>query len=79
MAIKWETMKTAAQIAAEKDEQKCSAIRAERDRRLSETDRYMLPDYPNKPDDIEDYRQALRDVTEQQGFPDNIIWPELPA
>lgn len=25
------------------------------------------------------YRQQLRDVTSQVGFPDNIIWPEAPV
>lgn len=25
-----------------------------------------------------DYRQALRDVTEQPGFPRNVTWPEVP-
>lgn len=25
------------------------------------------------------YRQALRDIPTQEGFPDNIVWPELPG
>lgn len=25
-----------------------------------------------------DYRQALRDITEQDGFPLNVIWPDEP-
>lgn len=24
------------------------------------------------------YRQALRDVPKQEGFPENVIWPERP-
>lgn len=24
------------------------------------------------------YRQALRDITDQPGYPDNIAWPETP-
>ena len=24
------------------------------------------------------YRQALRDITDQSGFPDNITWPTKP-
>lgn len=24
------------------------------------------------------YRQALRDVPQQEGFPENIVWPESP-
>jgi hypothetical protein len=26
----------------------------------------------------QEYRQALRDITNQDGFPENIIWPTLP-
>lgn len=26
----------------------------------------------------QEYRQALRDITAQEGFPENIIWPEAP-
>lgn len=26
-----------------------------------------------------DYRQALLDVPEQEGFPDNVVWPTEPA
>ena len=26
-----------------------------------------------------DYRQALRDVTSQPGFPHSVVWPEAPA
>jgi hypothetical protein len=24
------------------------------------------------------YRQALRDITQQQGFPNVVVWPERP-
>lgn len=30
------------------------------------------------PEEWRAYRQALRDVTSQAGFPRNIVWPELP-
>jgi hypothetical protein len=30
------------------------------------------------PDALKTYRQALRDVPEQAGFPDNITWPTKP-
>ena len=39
----------------------------------------MMPDYPisdaNR-DALKAYRQALRDVPEQPGFPDEVVWPE---
>ena len=51
-------------------------IRAERDRRLEVTDWYGLSDV-EMPDDIRDYRQALRDVPGQDGFPHDIDWPTI--
>jgi len=56
--------------------------RAERDRRLITSDYLMLPDYPI--DDAERtavaaYRQALRDVSRQAGFPFNVAWPDVPV
>jgi len=30
------------------------------------------------PTEWQTYRQALRDITEQTGFPENIDWPEKP-
>lgn len=55
--------------------------RSERDRRLAETDYYMMPDYPSDPNNIEKmkaYRQALRDITKQGGFPSKFTWPDVP-
>jgi len=54
------------------------SIRSKRDKLLLETDYLIMPDYPSKPEGIEAYRQALRDITDQAGFPDNIDWPEKP-
>ena len=53
--------------------------RNSRDRLLLETDYLMLPDYPlENRGEWEAYRQALRDITKQEGFPDDIQWPEKP-
>lgn len=55
--------------------------RSERDRRIAETDWYMMPDYPSDPNNIEEmkvYRQALRDITKQEGFPSKFTWPDVP-
>lgn len=48
---------------------------------LAQTDWTQLPDVPM--DDRKrtawlQYRQALRDITAQAGFPDSIQWPEQP-
>lgn len=57
-------------------EKKAKEIRAERDRRLSETDWMALPDSPRRTPELLAYRQALRDITAQSGFPNAVIWPE---
>jgi len=31
------------------------------------------------PDEWKNYRQALRDVPQQAGFPNDIEWPEEPS
>lgn len=56
-------------------------VRRKRDTLISGTDYYVLPDYPSTPDGIEavkQYRQELRDITLQSGFPRNVQWPSLP-
>lgn len=55
--------------------------RAERDRRLTETDFKMLPDAPltdTQRQAVEAYRQALRDWPETAGFPDLATIPAAP-
>lgn len=62
-------------------EEVVTQVRAERDRRLAETDWYMMPDYPADPDTLEvvkNYRKALRDITLQSGFPRDVEWPVMP-
>lgn len=51
---------------------------SERNARLAETDYVALPDTPEMSDAMRTYRQALRDVPAQEGFPTNITWPEKP-
>ena len=53
-----------------------------RDNLLKASDYAAMPDYPCS--DMERtgwlaYRQALRDIPEQEGYPDTIVWPEPPA
>lgn len=50
-----------------------------RNKLLVESDYTVMPDYPTtKKECWKVYRQALRDITEQLGFPDNVNWPEKP-
>jgi len=54
-----------------------SEIKEIRNKLLANTDTWGLKDYPSTPAQLE-YRQALRDLTEQANFPNNIIWPTKP-
>ena len=56
-------------------------VRAQRDAMIAETDYLMMSDYPISEEDkalVETYRQALRDIPEQEGFPSNVQWPVAP-
>ena len=75
--IDWSKMKTYEQKEAERLEALCNSVRAERDKRLAATDFYLLQDAPAAPSNLLEYRQALRDITKQAGFPEKITWPSL--
>jgi hypothetical protein len=46
---------------------------------LAETDWTQLADVPQATKDAwATYRQALRDVPQQAGFPTNVTWPQKP-
>lgn len=65
----------------ERDEAQGDQIRAERTRRLSDSDWTQVDDAPLS--NVQKaawaaYRQALRDIPQQAGFPWNVVWPETP-
>lgn len=56
-------------------------VRARRDAELERSDMYMLPDFPITElvrEQWRQYRQDLRDIPSQSGFPDNVVWPIKP-
>lgn len=55
-----------------------AALRAERNRLLSETDWWALPDSPAMSDEQAAYRQALRDLPGNTSDPANPVWPTKP-
>lgn len=60
------------------DAQKENDARSERDGLLKYCDWTVMPDSPLSDSDKaswQTYRQALRDVPSQAGFPENITWP----
>ena len=73
----FKVIKTAEQVEQERLEAVIEQARATRDRLIAETDWMALSDVQMS-DGWAAYRQALRDVPEQPGFPDNIDWPEKP-
>ena len=54
-----------------------SAVRNKRDQLLAETDWMALSDVTMSTE-MQSYRQALRDITGQAGFPYNVTWPTKP-
>jgi hypothetical protein len=60
-------------------EEKAATIHAERDALLAATDWTQLPDVPEAiREAYAVYRQALRDIPQQVGFPDVVEWPVKP-
>ena len=55
-------------------------VRIERDSLLSDSDAYLMPDYPMEDkSDWETYRQELRDIPQEFATPDVVVWPDSPA
>ena len=63
-------------VEGEHDRQ-ASDVRNQRERLLSQTDWMALSDVTMSPA-WATYRQALRDITEQAGFPYEVTWPTKP-
>ena len=60
-------------------EKASSEIKLKRDRLLAETDWSQLPDVPDSiKQQYAEYRQELRDITKQDGFPYNVTFPKKP-
>ena len=68
---------TAQAVAERVHENRCKRTRRDRDALLSETDVWALPDRTMSDAQIA-YRQALRDITSQEGFPLDVTWPVKP-
>ena len=58
-------------------DRKASEVRAERNAKIAACDWRMLTDSPASAE-WKVYRQALRDVPQQAGFPENVVWPVAP-
>ena len=65
-----------AAVNAENAEQQNNLVRNQRDSLLQQSDVYALADRIT--DAWTAYRQALRDIPAQSGFPASVTWPTKP-
>jgi hypothetical protein len=63
---------------ATKDAEQSASIRTSRNDKLASCDWTQLADSTADKPTWATYRQSLRDVTAQDGFPWNVTWPEAP-
>ena len=67
-----------AEWAAGADDRAAAEIRTERDIKLTESDWTQVTDAPVDQAAWATYRQELRDVPAQTGFPNEVTWPVAP-
>ena len=74
----WVAIDMDADAKAAADARQSEAVRQDRNARLAASDWTQLADAPV--DDLAwaTYRQALRDVPNQAGFPWSVVWPNTP-
>lgn len=78
---KWYTKYSVADMDAEaitaKDAEQAKNVRATRDEKLKDSDWTQVADAPVDKAVWATYRQALRDITAQEGFPWAVEWPTI--
>ena len=77
----WQVVAMTDAEVSERDDKEAKIVRSRRDGLLQETDWIVIKSYEpgaNIPAEWELYRQALRDITEQAGFPYEVTWPTKP-
>jgi hypothetical protein len=72
----WDAME--AEYAAGANDRAAAEIRTERDAKLTSCDWTQVADAPVDQAAWATYRQALRDIPSQAGFPNEITWPTEP-
>jgi hypothetical protein len=75
----WVVEPLSADEVAEREVVAAQDIRADRNQRLSSCDWTQVADAPVDQAAWAAYRQALRDITSQDGFPFSVQWPTQPA
>ena len=79
---KWFTKYSVADMDDEaktaKDTEQAKSIREQRNQKLEDSDWTQLADSTADKTAWATYRQALRDITAQSGFPWEVTWPDAP-
>jgi hypothetical protein len=74
----WNVTDASAEEVSERTEQQAEQIRAERNQKLSDSDWTQVADAPVNKQAWAEYRQALREIPDQAGFPWSVEWPKQP-
>jgi hypothetical protein len=74
----WDVVEMDQEEKDAENKRKSQSVRDERTGRLMGSDWTQLPDAPVDTAAWATYRQELRDVTAQVGFPWEVVWPEKP-
>lgn len=73
----WDAME--AEWEAGANDRAAAEIRTKRDAKLADSDWTQVAGAPVDQEAWATYRQELRDITEQEGFPVSINWPAKPS
>lgn len=74
----WDVVPASQQEIDKRTAGKEAEIRSERNKLLAECDWTQLADAPGNSLAWANYRQSLRDIPQQTGFPWEVIWPTKP-
>lgn len=74
----WVAVDMGEEAIAALDAQQAASVRADRNARLAASDWTQLADTPADSLAWANYRQMLRDVPSQFGFPWDVVWPSRP-
>jgi len=77
--VTWQVSPASAEEIAERLQQKSMDVRQQRNDLLSACDWTQLSDAPVNSSAWANYRQELRDIPEQEGFPWEVEWPLMPS
>ena len=78
----WNVIPLSAEELQSKNDETAAGVRNKRDRLLAACDWTVLTDSPlttAKKTEWKTYRQALRDISAAEGFPNTMTWPTEPS